>query len=275
MVEIEARGRGLVGADVGAAAVRLALSAAGIGIVLAVWWLVALSTSEIRVPAPPTVWEAIERDFWSIPAIEALHLGSGGIVSNIIYTMNTVLLGVGIGTCVGFAVGLLIARVRLARQVLEPPLLLLGTVPVIIVLPFLVIWFGTARFAQAGLVIFYSTLLVIIVTQNAVVNVADRVENYAASLGSTGLHLMRHVIVPAVVPEVVGAVRVALAAGWGFATVAELLGAPQGAGRVIQAFTTTTATADILAVLVCLGVLAVGLDALVAAGGRWLGRWQL
>jgi ABC-type nitrate/sulfonate/bicarbonate transport system permease component len=267
--------RGTIGRTAVAAALsRLVLAAGGISIVIALWWFVSLTTAAIRVPAPLDVWEAIQRDFWNIPAVQALHLAEGGIFHNAIYTMNTVLLGVGVGTAVGLAVGLLIARVRIARQLLEPPLLLLGTVPVIIVLPFLLIWFGTARFAQAGLVIFYSTLLVVIVTQNAVMNVVGRVERYAASLGATRLHLMRHVIVPAVVPEVIGAVRVTMAAGWGFATVAELLGAPRGAGRVIQAFTTTTATADIFAVLVCVGTLAVTLDAVVAAGGRWLGRWQ-
>ena len=141
-------------------------------------------------------------------------------------------------------------------------------------LPFLTMWFGTDRIAQNGLVIFYAALTVAVVAQQATLGIAGRFEQYATSLGASQGRILFRVILPAIVPEVLGAVRASLAAGWGFETVAEILGAPNGAGRLIQVFSVAVMTPDIIGVLICVGVVAVLIDAVVAAVGSWMVRWQ-
>lgn len=253
---------------------KTALAVLGVAGVVGLWWLIALETISARVPSPPEVIEAIERDFTSIRALEYVLFTTGGIYQNLLYTIENVLIGVFVGTAIGFTLGVLIGRVRLARDVLEPPLLVLGTVPVVMLLPFLTMWFGTARIAQNGLVIFYAALTVAVVAQQATLNVAGRFEQYATSLGASQSRILGRVILPAIVPEVLGAVRASLAAGWGFETVAEILGAPNGAGRLIQVFSVAVMTPDIIGVLICVGVVAVLIDAVVAAVGSWVVRWQ-
>ena len=190
---------------------RTALAVLGVAAVVGLWWLIALDTISARVPSPPEVIEAIERDFTSIRALEYVLFTTGGIYQNLLYTIENVLLGVSIGTAIGFPLGVLIGRVRLARDLLEPPLLVLGTVPVVMLLPFLTMWFGTARIAQNGLVIFYAALTVAVVAQQATLNVAGRFEQYATSLGAGQGRILGRVILPAIVPEVLGAVRASLA----------------------------------------------------------------
>ena len=180
----------------------------------------------------------------------------------------------GIGATAGIFLGVLIARVRLARDLLEPPLLVLGTVPVIIFLPFLLLWFGTARIAQAGLVIFYALLTLTIVSQQAAMNVSGRYQQYALSLGARPRMLLFGVIFPAMVPEVIGGIRVALALGWGFQAIAELIGAQKGAGKVLNSLGNLQATDDMIAILLAIGILAVAVDGAVALGGRWVVRWR-
>ncbi len=253
---------------------KTVLAVLGVAAVVGLWWLIALETISARVPSPPEVVEAIGRDFTSIRALEYVLFTTGGIYQNLLYTIENVLIGVSVGTAIGFSLGVLIGRVRLARDVLEPPLLVLGTVPIVMLLPFLTMWFGTARIAQNGLVIFYAALTVAVVAQQATLNVAGRFEQYATSLGAGQGRILVRVILPAIIPEVLGAVRASLAAGWGFETVAEILGAPNGAGRLIQVFSVAVMTPDIIGVLVCVGVVAVLIDAVVAAIGSWVVRWQ-
>ena len=253
---------------------KTALSVLGIGVLVGLWWLLSLEMISARVPSPLEVVEAIERDFTSIRALEYVLFTTGGIYQNLLYTIENVIIGVSIGTAIGFPLGVLIGRYRFARDLLEPPLLVLGTVPVVMLLPFLTMWFGTARIAQNGLVIFYAALTVAVVAQQATLNVSGRFEQYATSLGAGQGRLLARVILPAIVPEVLGAVRASLAAGWGFETVAEILGAPNGAGRLIQVFSVAVMTPDILGVLVCVGIVAVVVDAVVAGTGRWIVRWQ-
>lgn len=241
---------------------------------LVVWSLAAAATEPVRLPSPILVFEAIAQSLFEIRALEFASFGSGGIVQNLTYTTVNVLVGVTVGATAGFAIGLLIGRIRVVRNLLEPPLLFVGTVPVLVLLPFLSLWFGTGRLATNGMVIFYTMVTVAVVTQQATTNVSNHYDNYALSLGAGPSRVLVQVIRPAVIPEVLGAVRVALAFGWGFQAIAEVLGGQVGAGRVIRIYSQYAATAENLSVVFSVGIVAVLVDGIVAGIGRWVVRWQ-
>ncbi len=253
---------------------QLVLAALGVGMILGIWSLAAAVTEPVRIPSPVLVFDAIRGNLFEIRALEFASFGTGGIIQNLTFTAVNVVVGVGIGAIVGFAIGLLIGRVRMIRDLLEPPLLFFGTVPVLVLLPFLSLWFGTGRLATNGMIIFYTTVTVAVVTQQATANVSSHYENYARSLGAGPGRMLVQVVRPAVIPEVLGAIRVALAFGWGFQAIAEVLGGQIGAGRVIRVYAQYAATAEILSIVVCVGVLAVIIDGIVASIGRWMVRWQ-
>lgn len=250
------------------------LAALGLGLMLATWSLAAAATEPVRIPSPILVFEAIRQNLVEIRALEFASFGSGGIIQNLTYTAVNVLIGVATGACAGFVIGLLIGRVRLIRNLLEPPLLFVGTVPVLVLLPFLSLWFGTGRLATNGMVIFYTMVTVAVVTQQATTNISNYYDNYALSLGASSTRVLLQVVRPAVIPEVLGAVRVALAFGWGFQAIAEVLGGQIGAGRVIRVYAQYAATAEILSIVFSVGILAVVVDGIVAGIGRWVVRWQ-
>ena len=253
---------------------QIALAGLGIGIIIGLWSVAASFTEPVRIPSPVLVFAAIRDNLFDIRALEFASFGSGGIIQNLTYTAVSVLLGVGTGAVTGFIIGLLIGRIQVIQNLLEPPLLFFGTVPVLVLLPFLSLWFGTDRLATNGMVIFYTAVTVAVVTQQATANVSSYYENYAKSLGAGTARMLVSVVRPAVIPEVVGAIRVALAFGWGFQAIAEVLGGQVGAGRVIRVYSQYAATAEMLAIVICVGVLAVIIDGIVAGVGRWTVRWQ-
>ena len=188
---------------------QLILAALGMGLMLVMWALAAAATEPVRIPSPILVFDAIRQNLVEIRALEFASFGTGGIVQNLTYTTVNVLIGVAAGAVAGFAIGLLIGRVRVIRNLLEPPLLFVGTVPVLVLLPFLSLWFGTGRLATNGMVIFYTMVTVAVVTQQATTNISNHYDNYALSLGASSTRVLLQVIRPAVIPEVLGAVRVA------------------------------------------------------------------
>ena len=151
---------------------------------------------------------------------------------------------------------------------------MLGTVPLLIVLPFITFWFGTARLAQSGLVILFALLTVTIATQSAAQVVSEHYANFAACLGASRTQILRSVVLPAALPNVIAAVRLAFAAGWGWEVVVEQLGAHSGLGLVIQVTAQLAATADLLAAVLTLAVVALVFDAVVTGVGAALTRWQ-
>jgi ABC-type nitrate/sulfonate/bicarbonate transport system permease component len=241
---------------------------------IGIWWVIALNSDPVRLPTPGNVFSTLTSDLSSIPALEYAAYQSGGILSALEYTTINVIIGVTIGSSIGVVLGAALGRFKLAREVMSVPLLLLGTVPVLVLLPFLVIWFGTARLVQSGLVIMFALVTVTSVTQQATEDLVRRYAPYATCLGASEGTVLRRVVLPGIVPRVIGAVRVATATGWSFATVAELLGGQHGTGKLIQAMQGLSATSVIIAVVIAVGIAAVLLDAVIAVIGGWIVRWQ-
>lgn len=247
---------------------------AGLGLLTALWALIALGSDPVRVPSPHVVYDTLRADWNNIPALEFIAFQSGGIKQALTYTTANVIGGVAIGSAFGFLLGAFLGRVRLARELLGPPLFVLGTVPILVLAPFLTIWFGTARIVQAGLVIAFALVTVAAVTQQATLDIGARYTDYARSLGAAPRLVLRSVVLPATVPPALGAVRVATAAGWSFATVAELLGGNKGTGKLIQSMQGLSATADIMAAVIALGLTALVVDLVIRLIGSWVIRWQ-
>jgi ABC-type nitrate/sulfonate/bicarbonate transport system permease component len=253
---------------------RIAAAVVGVVLVVILWSFLAAETIPALVPAPLEVVKSIVDNFFDIPVLKYIYYSSGGLFENVLYTMQNVLTSVTMGTSAGMIFGIALARSRFLKRILEPPLLIIGTFPVVMLLPFFTMWFGTDRLAQYGLVLFYTFITVTLVARQATVNVAGYYEDFARSLGANRRFFRYRVIVPAIVPEVVGAVRISLAAGWGFETVAEILGAPLGVGRLIQVFSVAVMTTDIFGVLLFVGVIAVITDGMVSLAGKWIVRWK-
>jgi len=266
--------RRLVGPGLPARLLDLLLGIIGLGVIIGGWWLLSTQMQAVQLPAPDVVWDAMWSNLWEMPALSYATFQSGGIADGLLYTTENVFIGVGLGLVLGLATGLLMGRVRLADGLLEPVLVALGTVPVLIMLPFIVTWFGTARLAQTGLVIFFTFVTTATVVRNAVGNVAGSYEQSAAALGAPRSMVLRDVVLPAIVPEVLGAVRVCFAAGWGFEAIAEILGAQHGIGRIIQTMGTQSATPELMASVLWLAIVAVVVDGLLVLIGKWAIRWS-
>jgi ABC-type nitrate/sulfonate/bicarbonate transport system permease component len=261
-------------ARAGGELVRVLQGAAGLAVVIGLWALIASVANPVKVPSPGSVLDAARADWSTLPALSYLAFQSGGIGDALLFTTTNVLVAVGIGTAIAVPVGIAIGRYRVARDLLEPWLLVLGTVPLMVTLPFLTLWFGTARIAQWGMVIAFTFLTVVFAVRHATENVGSRFEGYAACLGASKARTTCVVTLPAIVPEALAGVRVAFAAAWGFECVAELLGVKQGIGRVIQVTAQIDSTPDLLAGVLAVGIVAVLVDATIVGIGSWVTRWK-
>lgn len=250
------------------------LALCGLTVVGLIWQLTAVASNASQVPAPADVWRSLIEDWHQLPALAYLEFQSGGIGAALAFSTAHVLAGVAIGAAVGLPVGIVIARVRLARLLLVPPLSVLGTLPLLVLLPFITLWFGTSALAQSGLVTLFAFLTVAFAAESAAMTVSDTYAHYAASLGASHQRVLWTVVLPAAAPTIAAAARVALAAGWGWEAIAELLGGHAGVGRVIDVTARLGAVSDLAATVLCLAVVALLCDAAVALAGRVLFGWS-
>lgn len=247
---------------------------AGIVTLTLIWTALSANSTAARFPSIPAIFEAVVDNFDTAPILAYTTFGVGGVWSNVLWTAQNVLLGVATGLVIGFGTGLALARVGWFNRLGKLPVAILGTVPVLAVLPFLTLWFGSSALATNGLVIFFTALTVASTVQSAATAAEIRYADYAATLGISRRRATISVILPALVPSTIGVVRAAAAFGWGFQCIAEVLGGSQGAGRLIRSFSDATQTAGAIGVLIAVGCVAVFVDALIGLAGRWIVRWN-
>jgi ABC-type nitrate/sulfonate/bicarbonate transport system permease component len=240
------------------------------------WWVASALALVPRLflPPPLEVAEAIVGNFFSSSYLENYHLGSLGLYGSLLYTIGNVLLALSIATVLGVGLGLTSARVEGVRAVLDPIVLTIGTIPVLVTAPFFLIWFGTERMPQVALLTLYDTTIIYLFAQRAVGNLDPIYQAAARTLGASPTRMLYKVFLVGTLPEIFGGMRIALAGAWGLEAIAELLGAPAGIGRVIQAVASGTDVPTIMAAILSLSAVAVLFDAAVASLFGLITRWR-
>ncbi len=238
------------------------------------WELASVFVSPIILPSPFSVLRRAATDFWSAPALSYYGVEDPSLAANLAYTAENVAIAAMVGAMVGVTLGLLSARVWFVRAAMDPVMMTAGTVPILIAAPFLLIWFGVGRASAVSLVAFYIVVILYVSAQRAALNLDPIYENYALTLGGRRGRMLRDILIPGTVPEILGGFRIALAGSWGLEAVSELLGSQSGIGKVLEVLAGATDPQGILATLLVLGSAAILVDALAAALIARFAEWR-
>jgi ABC-type nitrate/sulfonate/bicarbonate transport system permease component len=246
----------------------------GAALFVAIWQAITYMLPPVILPTPLGVLYRAGADFWSAPALSFYGVADANLYANLIYTAENVVVAVLIGTAIGVAGGLISARFSLFRAVVDPMVMTMGTVPILIAAPFLLIWFGATRASAVSLVTFYVIVILYIFAQRAATNLDPIFEQYARTFGATKGAMVRDILVPATVPEILGGFRIALAGAWGLEAISELLGSQSGIGKVLEVLAGATDAQGIMACLLLLGVTGIVADALAALVIARVAAWS-
>jgi ABC-type nitrate/sulfonate/bicarbonate transport system permease component len=226
------------------------------------------------VPSPLAVAQELLPILTHSAVIAAAGGGQAGLLPHLTYSVNLTLAGGFVGIVLGIAVGLLMGWSRHIRYFLEPPVEALRTVPALAAIPFFLIWFGPWPLTQFLVIVYYASLRLIIYTVEAIRNVPPVYVDFARTLGATRFQVYRTVVLPGIVPELVGGIRAVIATAWGIEVVAELMGSQFGVGRLFAVLSTILAANTIVTVIVWVSVVAVVMDLCFILLSRRLTRWM-
>lgn len=164
-------------------------------------------------------------------AIELIK--NGQLLVNVVASWSRVAIGFSIGTCVGIPLGLLMGRSRIVRAFVDPYVEFFRFIPPIAFVTLAVIWFGLGEASKIVLIVYTTMFMVAINTMLGVLSI-DADKRFAAlCLGASERQVFFHVTIPAVVPNIVTGMKIAM--GNSFMTVvsAEMIAARTGIGFLI------------------------------------------
>ena len=160
------------------------------------WW------NPVLIPAPSEIAKFIVK-----------ALGNGELLSACWVTIKRLLYGYIIGVALGIPLGLLTARFKFANNTLGVTALGLQTLPSVCWVPLSLLWFGQTEKAMLFIVVMGTLWAVLLATDHGIRQIPPIYRRAAATMGSSGFHLLWRVLLPASLPHLVSGTK----QGWAFA----------------------------------------------------------
>jgi NitT/TauT family transport system permease protein len=241
------------------------------GLLLAFWHVATVNRWTRLIPTPyetaeymvDFVWGGIYDDAFSATA--HIHLFA---------SMSRVYGGFALAALAALPLGLLIGRVPLARQTLDPFFQLMRPIPVTAWLPLSMILFGLGARSAFALVFLGAFFPILLNTIFGVKNVDSKLFEAASMLGCKGNAQFFRVVLPAALPSIFTGLRLGLGLAWFVIVVGEMTGVPQGLGAVIMDGRTLSRTELVICGMIIIGVAGYISDRIVLAIGNRLLRWS-
>lgn len=232
---------------------------------LAVWQFV--STSGLvpvsQLPSPEMVWLA---------AVDLAQRGLLGLYVAI--STQRVLLGFAFGAAFGLLLGAIVGLSRLGDILLAPTLGAIRAVPSLAWIPLLILWFKIGEESKVILIAIGAFFPVYTIVAAALRHVDRHLLEAGRAFGLRGVPLFTTVQLPAVVPSVLSALRLALAQSWLFLVAAELIASSMGLGFLLLDSGQSGRIDRIFLAIIMLALLGKFTDSLVGLFERWaVRRW--
>ena len=245
----------------GPALVGLALPLA-----LALGWeaAVALGLSDGRLMPPPSRIIATLREL----------AASGELWRHILATCARVAGGFALGVVAGTLLGAVAGYSSLTRNVLDPTMQGLRSVPSIAWVPLFILWFGIFESSKIALIAVGVFFPVYLGVMGAIAGVDRKFVEVGRVFRLSGPQLVRRILLPAILPAYVLALRSGLGLGWMFVVAAEIMGASEGLGYLLVDGQQLGRPDTIIAAIISFAVLGKLADGLLLAITRPFLTWQ-
>lgn len=230
------------------------------------WWIISNSglVQPLFLPTPVQVGGALLR-LWE----------NGSLPKDIAASLFRVLSGFLLATVIAIPLGILMGTFASVRALMEPIIGIVRYMPAPAFIPLLILYFGLGELPKILLIfigtLFFNTLMIM----DAVKFVPTELIETTYTLGGLRSSVVLQVISPYVLPSIIDACRVNMAAAWNLVIVAELVAATEGLGRRISVAQRYLRTDEIFAGLIVIGLIGLAIDLLFRLLLRVSARWAI
>ncbi|MEW9680521.1 taurine ABC transporter permease TauC [Pseudomonas sp. TE50-2] len=245
------------------------ISALTLASLLLVWWLVTAAgwIEPLFLPSPADIlakgWTLLTQGYMDASLWQ--HLGA---------SLGRIGLALLAATLTAIPVGIAIGYNRVARGILDPLIEFYRPIPPLAYLPLIVIWCGIGELSKVLLIYLAIFAPIAIATATGVRTVDPAKLRAAQSLGASKIQLIRHVILPSALPDILTGIRIGLGVGWSTLVAAELIAATSGLGFMVQSAAQFLVTDVVVLGILLIALIAFALEMGLRALQRKLVPWH-
>ena len=163
-------------------------------------------------------------------------------------------------------IGIAMGMSRVARGIFDPPLEFYRPLPPLAYLPLIIIWFGIDELPKVLLIYLSCFAPLALAARSGMRSASQEQINAAYSMGASYAQVIRHVILPSALPEILVGMRIAIGFGWTTLVAAEMVAASLGLGQMVLNASNFLRTDIVVMGIIVIGVVAYLFDLLM----RWV-----
>ncbi|MEY2618993.1 MAG: hypothetical protein RL522_1995 [Pseudomonadota bacterium] len=230
--------------------------------VLLLLWFVVTAMGWIKplfLPSP----QAVATQFMAYLTGEA---NDKPLIDHMLASFGRVFLAFWLACVTAIPIGVAMGVSRAARGIMDPPIEFYRPLPPLAYLPLIIIWFGIDEVPKV-LLIYLSCFAPLALQTRAGVRSASQEQIHAAySMGASQWQVIRHVMLPAALPEILVGMRIAIGFGWTTLVAAEMVAANVGLGQMVLNASNFLRTDIVIMGIIVIGVFAYAFDLMM----RWV-----
>jgi taurine transport system permease protein len=162
--------------------------------------------------------------------------------------------------------GIAMGMSRVVRGIFDPPSEFYRPLPPLAYLPLIIIWFGIDEMPKVLLIYLSCFAPLALAARAGMRGAAQEQINAAYSMGASYWQVIRHVILPASMPDILIGMRIALGFGWTTLVAAAMVAANVGLGQMVLNASNFLRTDIVIMGIIVIGVVAYAFDLFM----RWV-----
>ena len=235
-----------------------------LAVLLMVWhFAVAWSGTKVFPPAS-RVWRGV---------LEIAHKGL--LWRDIVDSLWRVGAGFGLAVLVGVPMGLVLGWFRPSAQIVNPTLEMLRPISPLAWIPLAIVFFGVGNKPAVFLIFLGALFPIVVACMNGVATVPVVFRQAGRNFGLSSAELVRRVVLPASLPQILVGLRLAFGVAWLVVVAAEMVAVNSGLGYLVIDSRNAGNRYDlVVAAMLLIGVLGLALDSVFRQCERlrWV-RW--
>lgn len=228
------------------------------------------------------IWEFSVRLFevetWILPAPSIIVIEMQEVLlaflPHVVSTVKLVMIGFSIGTMLGLTFATILYHSEKVRETVYPFLVLSQNIPIIVLAPLLLIWFGLGDTPKIIIIAMTSFFPITIATLTGYKQTDRELIHYMKMMGATKRQLFTKLIFPYALPSIFSGMKISATYSMLTGVVAEWLGAQKGIGVFMTLASSSYQTPRVFVAIIITMILSLSFFALIVLIERLVMKWN-
>lgn len=234
----------------------------GIALFTLIWYILSFSLQIKALPAPFDVYTAYPQ------------AAKNGIGEHIAASLRRIVTGLAVALFIALIIGILMGYNRKVNRILSPLVYFSYPLPKLAILPVIMIIFGIGDLSKIIIIVLIIVFQLTINIRDAVRNIPREDYDILTSVKASSLQKIKHITLPAILPEIFSSLRVALGIAMSALFFTETFGTDKGLGFYITDSWMRIDYIQMFFGIVTLSLLGLIIFIILDIINQWVCKWQ-